>query len=267
VLHRGWCAVLATLVVLCLSPAAFADDIAELAARTAASVVHLRIVGTNGEEMGSGSGFFVSEGRIVTNYHVIEEASEAVARLNDGRELEVLGVLASDEDHDLAVVQVATDDNPPPLPLGDGQSVEQGQEVFVIGSPYGLQGTLSTGIVSAVRADGVEDPEHRERLAGWGIQITADVAPGSSGSPVLTHDGQVVAVAVGIVGGDTSVGFGIPVAMLHRLLATIPADAEPQPLPNAVSVWRNLLISAAFFTAIGVAFAIPSLVKRVRKRG
>ena len=85
------------------------------------------------------------------------------------------------------------------------------------------------------------------------------------GSPVLTHDGKVIAVAVGMVGGDSRVGFGIPIDMLHRLLATLPADAKPQPLPNAVSVWRNLLISAIAFGALGLAFAIPSLVKRLRR--
>lgn len=257
---------LATLVAVCFSGVASADELVALADQTTASVVHLVLIGPDGDEIGSGSGFFVGEGRIATNYHVIEEAAEAIAKLNDGRELDVLGVLASDEDRDLAVIGVAAENNPPALRLGDLESVKQGEKVFVIGSPYGLAGTLSTGIVSAIREGGVEDKRRGGRLEGWGIQITAPIAPGSSGSPVLTHDGKVVAVAVGIIDGGVPVGFGIPIEALERLLGAIPENAEPQPLPEASSVWRNLLISAAVFAAIALAFAIPTVVDRLRKR-
>lgn len=261
-----WIATWVVILSLCGPRDAHADDLVELAERTAASVVLLKVIGPNGEALGSGTGFFAGPGRIATNHHVIEPAAEVVARLHDGRELEVLGVLAIDVKHDLAVLAVADGTHPPALPLGKHASVRAGQKVFVIGSPHGLEGTLSTGIVSAVRAEGVTDEKLNQKLEGWGIQITAPIGPGSSGSPVLTHDGNVVAVAVGIVTGGVPLGFGIPIDTLEQLMATIPEGAEPEPFPKAVSVARNLLISAAVFGGLALAFFIPALVRRLRRR-
>lgn len=241
----------------------------ELAERIKPSVAHLTaFVGE--QKIGTGTGFFVADGRLVTNHHVIAKATAVTARLSDGRELAVAGVLDADADRDLAILLVPGADLPDPLPLGESRPLRQGDEVVVIGSPRGLSGTLSTGIVSAIRGDGLEgEIERAVGTRSWAIQITAAVSPGSSGSPICTRaDGAVVAVAVGLVGESGNLAFGIPIEEAKAMLAALPADAEPQPF-GAVeesTLIRNLVISAIFFTALALAFVLPGWIARRRRR-
>jgi S1-C subfamily serine protease len=259
---------LLTLGWLLVSRAAAAEDLPELAERIKPSVVHLVVLDATGSELGSGTGFFVEGHRIVTNQHVIASASRMLAKLADGRQIEVAGILAADADRDLAILAIEGDDLPPPLPLGDSGHLRQGDPVVVIGSPRGLSGTLSTGVVAALRGGGVESEIEAARgTRSWAIQITAAVSPGSSGSPILTsNDGQVVAVAVGLIGGN--LGFGIPIENAKTMLEGIAPDAEPMPFGavEGSELKRNLMISGAFFLAIALAFFVPGWISRARKK-
>jgi len=262
-------AVVLAVCVLLASPSALPLELPELAARTRPSVVHLKVMDATGREVGSGSGFFVEGNRVVTNEHVVGDAAKVTAKLSDGRELPVAGLLAADSERDLAIVAVVGNSLPPPLKLGSAKSLRQGEEVVIIGSPRGLAGTMSTGIVSAIRGEGLDAGAKQSRSAkSWGIQTTAAISPGSSGSPIMTRDGTVVAVAVGIVGQGGNLGFGVPVEEVMQMLETIGAEAAPEPFADAgASSWtRNLIISAAFFGVIALAFVVPGVVKNKRRR-
>jgi putative serine protease PepD len=219
------------------------------------SVVHLSVRDAANEEEGSGSGFVLSEdGRIVTNHHVIDEARRIVAVFADGKEVEVVGVWAFSEKDDLAVLQLAPG-RYPALRLA-GPPAQQGDEVVVIGSPHGLSQAITIGIVAAVREHGTVTKRTKDGPESWGLQITADIAPGSSGSPILNASGDVVGVAVGTWGGTAN--FGVPVARVRKLTeAQGPGLDRVRPLSEAhggPSVRTNLLISAAFVGAVGLAW-------------
>ncbi len=232
-----------------------AQDLKELARNAKYSVVALNILDAFGAELGSGSGFFVDpSGLIVTNFHVIERGRRIEAVLSNERRLEIAGVMATDEDNDLAVLKV--DSGPfPALSLGDSASVEAGERVVVLGNPRGLAGTLSEGIVSNVWKD--EMLPHGKR--GTALQITAAISPGSSGSPVMNLDGEVVGVAVSQVLGGQNLNFAVPSQAVRELLGRVDASRPPQPLKTATTVskgayLRNLGLSLLFFAALYAGF-------------
>jgi serine protease Do len=253
--------------------AAFALDPTQIASQAKPSVVLVSLFDAGGSRGGSGSGFFVdASGKLVTNHHVIEEAAQATVTLSDGRELPVVGILVDDAEHDIAVVQVAGGGTPfVPLALGDTTALHPGDEIAVIGSPLGLSTTVSTGIVSAVRGEGLAkengfEKDHTGRTRAWGLQVTAPIAPGSSGSPILDGQGHVVGVAVGELLGGQNLNFGVATSHVKAALAKS-EGAVPRPLSAAPERTRNLLISALAL-ALGVAayFVIPVVVARRAKR-
>ncbi len=150
------------------------------------AVVTLNLYDNSDRRIGAGTGFFVdSGGYLITNYHVLEPADRAEVVLSDRRTYPVRTVVAEDRQRDLVKVRVELfGDSVSAIPLAD-RVPEVGEPVLVIGSPLGLEQTVSDGIVSSVRVD-----------SEWGnvIQVTAPVSPGSSGSPVVTRDGNVAAV-------------------------------------------------------------------------
>ncbi len=262
-----WCVISVVLLVTLGWPrGAAALELQELAARVKPSVVLITLFDGAGSKVGTGTGFFVSDlGHIATNAHVVRGAARAVVTLSDGRTIEVAGKLASDDQNDIALLLVKGDKLPPGLSLGSSKLLRAGDQVVVLGSPRGLAGTLSTGIVSALRHKGVGGG-----LAGthsWGIQITAPISPGSSGSPIMTLDGNVVAVAVGIVSGSGNLNFGVPIEVVKGMLAQREQLVlRPFEADGPGQIWRNLLISAAFFGAIALAFVVPGWVKRRKAR-
>jgi S1-C subfamily serine protease len=243
----------------------------DLASKSAPAVALLTVYDAQGQKLGSGTGFFVSAGgRMVTNHHVVEKASRISAKLTDGRELRVLGVLTQDEARDLAVVQVEGSGYPW-LPLGDSRTLRVGDEIAVIGSPLGLSTALSTGVVAAVREDGLpEEEKGKSKLGAWAIQITAATSPGSSGSPVLSRRGEVVAVVVGGYSNAEGMSFGIRAEAAQALIERIPPGAAPSPFATQASstaeILRNLMISAGVFGAASIAWLLWSRLRTPRAR-
>jgi S1-C subfamily serine protease len=168
---------------------------------------------------GTGSGFVWDDrGHIVTNFHVVAGAAEARVRLSDGRELGAALVGVSPA-HDLAVLRIDGANRPAPLPVGTSGDLKVGQKVFAIGNPFGLDWTLTTGIVSALdrslpAADGRSLIEHL-------IQTDAAINPGNSGGPLLDSAGRLIGVNTMIFspsGAYAGVGFAVPIDTVGRVV-------------------------------------------------
>lgn len=180
----------------------------ELFQMASPAVMLIEIYDEEGHKRGLGSGFAVSsDGTVVTNYHVIRGASRATAKFGDGTFATVSGVVAYDPGHDVAVIKVQGA-SPPTLKLGNSDSLRVGDHVVAIGSPLGLQNTMSEGIVSALRM-GI-------------VQMSAPISPGSSGGPVLNTAGEVVAVSVATVTEGQNLNFAVPINWTKRYIGQSP---------------------------------------------
>jgi len=206
-------------------------DLPRLVKRVQPAVVTVMAYNAAGEMVFQGSGFFITpEGRFLTNYHVLAQAARAEVKTALGRCYPVAGVVAADRDWDLVAAEIDC-----PLEAASSLEIsgavpEVGERVAVVGSPLGLEHTLSVGVVSAVR-----------RVAGGGyLQISAPVSPGSSGSPVINLAGEVVGIACLQVVKGQNLNFAVPgsraLALQHRAAArTAPhslAVLEPDLGPN-----------------------------------
>ena len=154
----------------------------------------------------SGSGFFIdNQGRILTNNHVVSgRAPEIMVTLSDGRKYRAT-ILYRDPSNDLALLKIEPRGPVKFLPLGDSDSLQVGQNVLAIGNPFGLQGTLTTGIVSSLGRD-IADESGNE-LQGM-IQTDAAINPGNSGGPLLDSSGNVVGINTAIYGPGANIGIG-----------------------------------------------------------
>lgn len=168
----------------------------EIFQKVGAGVSLIEVFDDEGHKRGQGSAFVVADdGTAVTNYHVIRGATRATARVGDTT-AEIDGVLAFDVHHDVAVIRFS----PPPktvLQLGDSDALKVGQKLVTIGSPLGLQNTISEGIVSGLR-NGV-------------IQMSDPISPGSSGGAVFDRNGKVVGITVATVGAGQNLNFAVPI--------------------------------------------------------
>jgi len=159
-----------------------ANDIPEIVRKAKPAVVEIITTDARGN-VASGTGFFItSEGLLLTNYHVIKNARTVGARTPSGAYYPFTGEWMRLPNVDIAMLKFNANDVPY-LQLDSNTKIEEGQRVLVIGSPEGLQGTVSDGLVAAIREKGQY------------IQITAPISHGSSGSPVLNEQGQVIGVA------------------------------------------------------------------------
>ena len=243
------------LAISCLVAAstASADDLKDLARAAKSSVLLLRVVDGLGNEVGTGTGFFTSsDGLLVTNHHVIAHAHRIEAIQAEGPQLEIRGVVAEDEVNDLAVLRVETERSRP-LPLADIEPLDPGERIVVLGGPLGLAGSLSEGIVSAIRES--SELEHHDQGASPLLQITAAISPGSSGSPVMKLNGEVVGIVVSQYRFGQNLNFAVPVAALHELLEQIDPDARETPLGSISGTSRshyirNVLISVVFLAIL-----------------
>ncbi|MBR9910244.1 MAG: trypsin-like serine protease [Gammaproteobacteria bacterium] len=176
---------------------------------------------------GTGSGFFWdAKGHIVTNYHVIQRASGAQIRLTDDRTYSATLVGVSPE-HDLAVLRVQSSlDAPAPIPLGSSGDLRVGQKVSAIGNPFGLDYTLTTGIVSAL--DRSLSEETGQTIRGL-IQTDAAINPGNSGGPLLDSAGRLIGINTAIYspsGASAGIGFAVPVDTIARVVPRLIHDGS-----------------------------------------
>jgi serine protease Do len=180
----------------------------------------------NGREYsvsGAGSGCIASkDGYILTNNHVVSDADKITVTLGDGRELKAK-IVGTDPRTDLAVIKVDADDLPV-LPLGDSDSLEPGEWVVAVGSPFGLTHSITAGIVSAVGRThvGIADYENF-------IQTDAAINPGNSGGPLLDLEGRVVGINTAIytrTGSYMGVGFAIPINLARGISGRLIKDGS-----------------------------------------
>jgi S1-C subfamily serine protease len=168
---------------------------------------------------GGGSGFVIDkQGHVLTNYHVVADAELLQVTLADGSQApaRVIGV---DPNNDVAVIRVqASPESLYPLPMGDSSALKVGQKVLAIGNPFGLERTLTTGIISSL--DRTIKSKNRRLIKGI-IQTDAAINPGNSGGPLLNTRGEVIGMNTAIlssVGQSAGIGFAVPINHIKRIL-------------------------------------------------
>ena len=232
-----------------------AGTVEQVAAKVLPSVVKINVEG-NGSA-GSGSGVVLDErGHILTNNHVVASGDQFSVNFNDGRTVRA-EVVGRDPVTDIAVIKVDGADDLTPAEIGSSGALKVGQSVVAVGSPYGLNATVTTGIVSALnRAVSVasEDPEPRSPFGPQqdprqdlsttypAIQTDAAINPGNSGGPLVDMAGRVVGInssirtAGGSVGGNIGLGFAIPIDQVLPIVNQLVAGEDPTHARMAVSV-------------------------------
>jgi Tfp pilus assembly protein PilF len=239
-------------------PANAQDLLPDLVRRIKPSAVAIETFDSRGEKLSRGSGFFVEIDRIVTNRHVLENAHRAEVHSSTGAVFPVRGVLAVDAEGDIALLKIdAPSVQIRPLPL-DKTSPQEGESIVVIGNPLGLEGSVTNGIVSAVR-----DIPTFGRI----IQITAPISSGSSGSPVVNMQGQVIGIATLQITGGQSVNFAIPSERISQLqtstmmsLSDLVASSGRNKRAKAVQFFRDGL---SFLSKDDCEKALPYFEKAV----
>ena len=168
---------------------------------------------------GQGSGFVIDkEGHILTNYHVIADARQVEVTLYNRKKYRAK-IVGTDRAHDLAIVQIEAP-NLTPAVLGDSRNLQVGQKVYAIGNPFGLSGTLTTGIVSSIRS--VREPDGMQ--IDDAIQTDAAINPGNSGGPLMNWRGEVIGINTMIysgVGQSAGIGFAIPINTAKAVLGDL----------------------------------------------
>jgi serine protease Do len=167
-----------------------------------------------------GSGFIIdSNGYVVTNNHVVEGADKIKVFLKNEKEYDAR-IIGRDANTDIALIKIMSDDDFPVIQLGDSDALKVGQWVVAIGNPFGLEHTVTAGIVSA-----------KGRVIGSGpyddyIQTDASINPGNSGGPLLNMQGEVVGINTIIIAGGTGIGFAIPINLAKEIVAQLKDSGE-----------------------------------------
>jgi len=211
------------------------DSIVALYEQAIPAVVELRtVVGGNGpasgifgtpEMQGQGSGFVIDgAGHILTNYHVVDGASQVTVTLHDGGVISAQ-VVGSDRESDIALLQVEAGKlgGISPLPLADSDTVRPGQMAIALGSPFGLEGSITVGIVSGLGRS-LESIGERPILDM--LQTDAAINPGNSGGPLLNSKGEVVGINTAVQAASSGIGFAIPINDAKSLLPELLQGGE-----------------------------------------
>jgi len=188
------------------------EKLVDLIKKVKPSVVLIETFDKDNKPIGQGSGFFIdNKGRLITNHHVVESAYSATIKTSAGKEYPVQGIVAKDTEADIVKLVVNLPDANITLLNLSVNVPSEGEDIFVIGNPLGLESTVSTGIVSAVRD-----------IPAFGkiLQITAPISPGSSGSPVINRKGEVIGIATLIVTKGQNLNFAIPSDKIIALTET-----------------------------------------------
>jgi tetratricopeptide (TPR) repeat protein len=225
------------------------------------SIVVLLTYSREGKFVGQGSGFvFNQEGDVITNFHVLKGAARAEVRMSDGSVYPVNMIVAADEEGDLIRVSTNIPQNlVRPLPIHTSFP-EVGERIVVMGTPLGLEKTVSDGIVSAVR----DIPEF-----GKIIQVTAPISPGSSGSPVVSMNGEVIGVVSFFLMPGQNLNFAIPGDRIAKLT---PGEGKTLSEREEVKEEERLAVAGKFYS-LGRGFllaedyerALPFFVQAIRK--
>ena len=221
-------------------------DVSSVAQKVLPSVVQVNVQTANAQGIGSGV-ILTSDGRVLTNNHVVDGAQQVTVTLNDGRELPAT-VVGTNATADLAVIQIQGASGLTAATLGDSSSVKIGDEVIAVGSPGGLQGTVTSGIVSALNRDvtvpdeqqsqqGQQSPyasslgQQRQQTTTYkAIQTDAAINQGNSGGPLFNANGEVVGINSAIYSpvstsdgkaGSVGIGFAIPINNAKTVVAAI----------------------------------------------
>jgi serine protease Do len=167
-----------------------------------------------------GSGFILSEdGYIFTNNHVVEQSDKIIVKLSDGREYSAK-IIGRDAKTDIALIKIKPNESLPVAEIGDSDKLRVGEWVIAIGNPFGLEQTVTAGIVSA-----------KGRVIGAGpydnfIQTDASINPGNSGGPLFNMEGKVVGINTAIVAHGQGIGFAIPISMAKTILPDLKAKGK-----------------------------------------
>jgi S1-C subfamily serine protease len=212
---------------------------------------------------GTGSGFiWDDEGHVVTNLHVIEGAADATVRLSDGRDYPA-DLIGTSTAHDIAVLRIRVPSNrPKPIPIGTSHDLQVGQQVYAIGNPFGLDWSLTTGIVSALDRSLEGD---NGVLTQHLIQTDAAINPGNSGGPLLDSAGRLIGMNTAIYspsGASAGVGFAVPVDAINRVVPQIIQTGHYA--PPSLGIETDELLSRAIARQLGVSGAA---IAHVNPRG
>jgi len=207
------------------------------------------------KQRGQGSGFVITaDGLIVTNNHVIDGADKVTVRFQDDSTIYDAEVVGSDKETDLAVIKIDVDRDLPTLELGDSDALQVGEWVLAIGNPYGLDNTVTAGIISA-----------KHRIIGAGpfdnfLQTDASINPGNSGGPLLDMDGEVIGINTAINAAAENIGFAIPSTQAAKVIALLKEGKTPQRGWLGVTIQQ---VSENQAKALGLAEPTGALVASV----
>jgi tetratricopeptide (TPR) repeat protein len=192
------------ILIALMTPAVCRADGNDVYRENSPAVVVVVALDSTGRPAAQGSGFIVREdGAVVTNYHVINMASDI--RIKVGSRVEkVEGVLHVDPENDLAILKLEGKGYPI-VKLGDAEKLQVGEKIYVIGSPRGLENTISEGIISGIR-----QVDRMRKI----LQMTASISPGSSGGPVFNEKGEAVGVATFLIEETQNLNFAMPINLL-----------------------------------------------------
>ncbi len=182
----------------------------QISEKCAPAVFYIEVYAYNGELSGTGSGFFISEdGYAITNFHVASNSSYMVITTVDGAKYDNVTVIDADKVNDLVLLKIESDAIFPYLEFGDSDAVKQGQITYAIGSPFGLENTLSQGIISSAK---------RVIDGRTFIQMSVQIDSGSSGGALINEYGQVVAITTASIKDNTAdLNFAVPINMVKEL--------------------------------------------------
>lgn len=233
--------------VLMISAAVYGQELPprDIAARARPAVVVVSAL-RDGQVVSQGSGFFVSsDGRLITNRHVIEGGDSLRVQLSTGEIYDNVYFVSDDERRDLAILRIP-ESGLQPLSIGDERTAAVGDQVYVIGNPLGLEGTFSDGLISALRTvDGVAL-----------IQISAPISSGSSGGPVFNTRGEVIGIATLTMENGQNLNLAVPARYARGLLQM---NETPQPFERVAARFNVTQRSSTPVSAVEASETEPWL--------